>query len=115
MEDYNNVDLIEEHITEKTAAIMGVHLYGQLCDMEALKIFEKYNLKLIEDAAQHMAHVRMGKKLVIAMLLVLVFIGEKFRALGDAGCVTTNDKILADKLSMAQLWLTEISSSLSRI
>src|SRR3989344_4065560 len=47
-----NADLIERSITKNTRAILPVHLYGQMCDMRKIKaIADKYNLKIIEDAA----------------------------------------------------------------
>src|SRR5512139_4111175 len=47
-----NADLIERAITEKTRAIIPVHLYGQMCDMKRIReLADKYNLKVIEDAA----------------------------------------------------------------
>lgn len=51
---YNiDVDLIEEHITDKTKAILVVHLYGQSVQMDKIwKLAQKYNLKIIEDCAQ---------------------------------------------------------------
>lgn len=51
---YNiNPDLIEEKITERTKAIMVVHLYGQAVQMEKIcELTKKYNLKIIEDSAQ---------------------------------------------------------------
>ncbi|HBJ01340.1 MAG TPA: aminotransferase, partial [Lysinibacillus sp.] len=54
---------IEKHITNKTKAIMVVHLYGQSCDMvPIIEIAKKYNLKVIEDCAQaHGAVYRGGK------------------------------------------------------
>jgi len=48
-----DVDKIEEKITEKTKAIIPVHLYGNVCDMKKInELAEKYNLKVIEDCAQ---------------------------------------------------------------
>lgn len=52
---YYNIDVskIEEKITERTKAILVVHLYGQASNMaEIKKLTEKYNLKLVEDCAQ---------------------------------------------------------------
>lgn len=55
LETYNiNPDLIEEKITPKTKAILPVHLYGQLCEMDTIfEIAEKHNLLVIEDSAQY--------------------------------------------------------------
>ena len=47
-----NAELIESAVTKNTKAIIPVHLYGQMCDMQKIKsISAKYNLKIIEDAA----------------------------------------------------------------
>ena len=61
LDTYNiNPELIEQHITSKTKAIMVVHLYGKCCEMEPiLQLAKKYNLKVIEDCAQ--AHGAMYK------------------------------------------------------
>ena len=61
---YNiNPDLIEEKITEKTKAIMVVHLYGQAVRMDKIwALAKKYNLKIIEDSAQAHGSVYQGKK-----------------------------------------------------
>lgn len=56
-----NAALIESAITERTKAIMPVHLYGQMCDMKRIKeIAEQYNLKIIEDAAHAIEASRNG-------------------------------------------------------
>ncbi len=99
---YNlNPDLIESAITSKTKAIMPVHLYGQPCDMSPiLQLAEKYNLYVIEDAAQ--AH---GAKYNGVMAGALghaagfsFYPSKNLGALGDAGAVTTNDDLLADRI-----------------
>lgn len=82
---YNiNADLIEEKITNNTKAIIAVHLYGHPADMDKItSIAQKYQIKVIEDAAQ--AHGAYYKD-------------KKVGSLGDAGCVTTNDYKLAEKV-----------------
>lgn len=56
-------DLIEEKITERTKAIMVVHLYGQAVQMEKIwDLAEKYNLKIIEDAAQAHGAIYDGRR-----------------------------------------------------
>jgi len=77
---YNiNPCLIEEAVTENTKAIIPVHLYGQPADMDAIKgIAEKYDLKIIEDAAQaHGACTRAGKQVHWEMPPGLAFIPAK--------------------------------------
>lgn len=57
---------IEEKITEKTKAIIPVHLYGQCADMDVIcSIAQKYKLKVIEDAAQAAGAEYKGKKLEV--------------------------------------------------
>ena len=85
---------IENAITDKTKAIMIVHLYGQSVDFDPIKILaKKYNLKIIEDAAQ--AHGASYKQSVVGSLgdagCFSFFPGKNLGALGDAGAVTTND------------------------
>lgn len=97
---YNiNPLLVEERITDKTKAILAVHLYGQISSFDLLKqIAEKYNLKLIEDAAQ--AHGAIYKGIKAGNLGDAAgfsfYPTKNLGALGDAGAVTTNDKELAD-------------------
>ncbi|MGK0639176.1 DegT/DnrJ/EryC1/StrS family aminotransferase [Schleiferia thermophila] len=97
---YNlDIDLVERHITEKTRAIMVVHLYGQVCWSEQLEaLAEKYNLKIIEDNAQAIGAMWYGRKTgSLGDAAGLSFYpGKNLGALGDAGAVTTNDDQLAD-------------------
>ena len=92
---------VEAAITPRTKAIMAVHLYGQSADMDPLiAICRKYNLKLIEDAAQ--AHGARYKGRRVGSLGDAAgfsfYPGKNLGALGDGGAVTTNDDTLADKL-----------------
>jgi dTDP-4-amino-4,6-dideoxygalactose transaminase len=88
---------IEEKITEKTKAILPVHLYGQLCDMDPINaIAKKHELKVIEDSAQSQGAIYNGKKsgnLGDASGFSF-YPGKNLGALGDAGAVTTNDDSL---------------------
>lgn len=102
-EDTFNINpaLIEEKITDRTKAIMAVHLYGQPAKMdEILTIAKKHNIKVIEDAAQ--AHgatykgVRTGN--IGDAAGFSFYPGKNLGALGDGGAVVTNDKELADKV-----------------
>lgn len=96
-----NIDpfLIEEKITEKTKAIMIVHLYGQnAMHQEIQRIIEKYNLLLIEDNAQAQGAFY-GEKRTGSLGHAAghsFYPGKNLGALGDAGAVTTNDDELAD-------------------
>ncbi|WKT77664.1 DegT/DnrJ/EryC1/StrS family aminotransferase [Lysinibacillus fusiformis] len=92
---------IEKHITNKTKAIMVVHLYGQSCDMvPIIEIAKKYNLKVIEDCAQaHGAVYRGGKVGNLGDAAGFSFYpGKNLGALGDGGAITTNDEALYTKL-----------------
>jgi len=92
-------DEIEKAITEKTKAIMPVHLYGQLCDMDKIQaIADKYNILVIEDSAQSHGAMRNGKRAgAFGNASGFSFYpGKNLGALGDAGAVTTNDDQLAD-------------------
>jgi dTDP-4-amino-4,6-dideoxygalactose transaminase len=99
---YNiNPGLIEEKITPRTKAIMVVHLYGQAAQMEKIwKLAEKYNLKIIEDAAQ--AHGAMYCDKRVGNLGDAAgfsfYPGKNLGCLGDGGAITTSDDELAEKI-----------------
>lgn len=102
IETYNiNPDLIEEKINSKTKAIMVVHLYGKSCDMDPiLMLKEKYNLVLIEDAAQsHGAKYKNKLTGTFGEFGAFSFYPTKnLGALGDAGAVITNNDIYAQSI-----------------
>ena len=94
--------LIEKAITQKTKAILTVHLYGQISiDQQILDLCSKYNLKLIEDAAQ--SHGAKWNDKVSGGIGDAAghsfYPGKNLGALGDAGAVTTNDHELAEVIS----------------
>lgn len=92
---------VEAAITEHTKAIISVHLYGRLSDIDAIKpIAQRYDLKLIEDAAQAHGAVKHGKRAgnLADAAGFSFYPGKNLGALGDGGAVTTNDKQLADKI-----------------
>lgn len=95
-----DVDLIEEKITEKTKAIIPVHLYGQCADMPRIcELAEKYNLYVVEDVAQAAGAECEGKKAGSwgDIACVSFFPTKNLGACGDAGIVLTNNEELARK------------------
>ena len=100
-----NIDAakIESAITPKTKAIMPVHLYGQACNMAAIQeIAKKYQLYIVEDNAQ--AHGASWEDKLTGswghINATSFYPGKNLGALGDAGAVTTNDFVLAEKAGM---------------
>jgi len=99
-----NIDAskIEAALSEKTKALLPVHLYGQPCDLDPLlHIASKYNLILIEDACQaHLAEYK-GKKIgSFGRAAAFSFYpGKNLGAYGEAGAVVTNDSDLYLKMS----------------
>ena len=92
---------IEKAITNHTKAIIAVHLQGRPADMDTINtIAKKYNLKVIEDAAQ--AHGAQYKGRKVGSLSDAAgfsfYPGKNLGALGDGGCVVTNDKDMAGKV-----------------
>lgn len=100
-DEYFNIDVskIEEKITERTKAILVVHLYGQASDMKSVvNICKKYHLRLVEDCAQ--SH---GTKFEGQMTGTFGDIGcfsfypsKNLGAFGDAGAIVTNDDQIAE-------------------
>lgn len=103
LETYNiNPNLIAAKITSKTKAILPVHLYGQLAEMEAINaIAKQYNLLVIEDAAQAhgaISNLKSQIKNQQSCAAYSFYPGKNLGALGDAGAITTNDDELAKVL-----------------
>jgi len=96
IETYNiDPNLIEEKITPKTKAILVVHLYGQLAEMDKINaICESNNLLIIEDAAQAHGLTFKGNH----TRAFSFYPGKNLGALGDGGAITTNDDTLAEVL-----------------
>lgn len=99
---YNiNPELIEERITERTKAIIPVHLFGQTADMDPiLEIARKYNLFVIEDAAQAIGADYKGKRAgsLGNVGCFSFFPSKNLGCCGDGGMVTTNSEELAEKI-----------------
>jgi dTDP-4-amino-4,6-dideoxygalactose transaminase len=109
LETYNiDPDLISENITSKTKAILAVHLYGQLAEMDSInKIANQNNLLVVEDSAQ--AHgspltpeggIKAREKASLSQVggasAYSFYPGKNLGALGDGGAVITNDDALAN-------------------
>lgn len=100
-----NIDVneIEEKITDRTKAIMPVHLYGQPAEMDKImEIAKARNLYVIEDSAQALGAEYHGKKAcTIGHIGCISFYPSKnLGAFGDAGMITTDDDTTAEKLKM---------------
>jgi len=96
-----DVGQIEEKITDKTRAIIPVHLYGHPADMDAvLEIARKHDLKVIEDAAQAHGALYKGKRVgqFGHAACFSFYPGKNLGAYGDAGAVVTNDPKVADNV-----------------
>ena len=91
---------IEKAITKKTKAIIAVHLYGNLCDMDAIrKIAKKYNLYVIEDAAEAIGSVYKGKKAgSLGDFGTFSLHGSKTITTGEGGMFVTNNTELYKKV-----------------
>ena len=90
-----DVTKIEEKITPKTRAIIGVHLYGQPFDIEGVAaLCKKHNLKMIEDAAQAQGAYYRGKPVggFGEMACFSFYPGKNLGATGEAGGITTNNE-----------------------
>jgi dTDP-4-amino-4,6-dideoxygalactose transaminase len=101
---YNiNPVLLESAITEKTKAIIAVHLYGQPANMDfIIAIAKKYNLKVIEDAAQAHGAKYMGKTTgsLGDAAGFSFYPGKNLGGFGDGGAITTNDTTLVEEIKL---------------
>lgn len=96
-----NIDVsrIEEKITPRTKAIMPVHIFGKMCDMNAIReIADKYNLFVIEDAAEAHGAIFHGKKAgSYSDIAAFSFFANKNITTGEGGMVVTNNKDIYDR------------------
>jgi len=102
LDTYNmNPDKIESKITEKTKAIIVVHCFGQVADMDRITATaERYNLKIIEDAACSLGAKYKGKNAGnFSDIAAFSFHARKNVTSGEGGIVTTDNKEYADILS----------------
>jgi len=94
-------DLFEQAITEKTRAVIPVHLYGLPADMDSINgIAGRYNIRVIEDACQaHGAQYKNKKAGALSDAAAFSFYpGKNLGAFGDGGAITTNNDELASKI-----------------
>lgn len=101
--DYFTIDLVKakQVVNSKTKAIIAVHLYGQPYDLHALRDFcKKHKLFLIEDCAQaHFSAFAESLAGTVGDVAAFSFYPTKnLGAMGDAGCVVSNNQVLADKV-----------------
>ena len=104
-DEYDNIDAdaIEAAITDKTKAILAVHLYGQACDMtKIMDIAGKYDLRVVEDCAQSHGNHWNGKTVgTFGDVGCFSFYPSKgCGAFGDAGCIVTDNEELAAKFKV---------------
>jgi len=99
---YNiNAELIENAVTERSRAIMPVHLYGQMADMDPIMtVANKYGLAVIEDAAQSITSTYKGKKAgsIGTVGCFSFFPSKNLGGIGDGGMIVTNDEKLYERL-----------------
>lgn len=98
-----DVDKIEEKITAATRGIVPVHLYGQPADMDPiLEIAKKYNLKVVEDAAQAHGATYKGRQIgsIGDVACFSFYPGKNLGAYGDGGAIVTSNEDLALKARM---------------
>ena len=95
-------DRIEAAVTARTKAIMPVHLYGQPADMDPiLEIARRYDLRVVEDAAQAHGARYKGRRIGAHGDIVCwsFYPGKNLGALGDGGAITTNQADLSERIS----------------
>ncbi len=105
--DTGNLDAsrIEAAITERTRAILAVHLYGQMCDMRTIRaIADRHNLRVIEDAAHCVEGTREGVGPgQLGDTACFSFYATKSLSCGEGGAVVTDNDELAEKMLLLRL------------
>ena len=94
-------DHVEAALTERTAAVIAVHLFGQMCDMDALaQVSRSAGVWLVEDAAQAHGATWQGRRAGSTgdVGCFSFYPGKNLGALGDGGAVVTDDAALADRI-----------------
>ncbi len=106
-EDTLNISLdeIEKSITPKTKAIIPVHYGGQPCDMDEIQeIADKYNLRVLEDAAHSLPAYYKGKKIgSISEVTCFSFYATKTLSTGEGGMICTNNPEIAERTAIMRL------------
>jgi perosamine synthetase len=93
-----NVDMVEAKVTPKTKAIMPVHLYGHMCDMDAIcALADKYNLRIIEDACQAIGATQQGRQAGSFGTGVFSLYATKNVMAGEGGMITTDNDFVAER------------------
>ena len=97
-----NVEDMKTKITEKTKAVIAVHLYGNPCDMSAItETAEEYGLSVIEDAAEAHGAEYKGRRIgSLSDAAAFSFYGNKIITCGEGGMVVTDNRELADRVSL---------------
>ncbi len=105
--DTGNLDatLIERAVTSRTRAILPVHLYGQMCDMRAIReVADRHGLSIIEDAAHCVEGQRdSARPGALGDTACFSFYATKSLTCGEGGAVVTDDDALAEKLRLLRL------------
>mgnify|MGYP001204244396 FL=1 len=93
-----NIEKIEEKITEKTKAIMPVHLYGGVPNLDSIEeISKKYNLKIIHDSAEALGSLYKDKQSASFQDVgIISFFPNKVITTGEGGAILTNNKSIYD-------------------
>ncbi len=96
-----NAELIESAVTERTRAVMPVHLFGQMADMDPImNVANKYNLAVIEDAAQSITSTYKNRKAgsIGTVGCFSFFPSKNLGCAGDGGMIVTNDEDLYNRI-----------------
>lgn len=101
---------LENKINNKTKAIIPVHIYGNMCDMTAImQIADKHNIPVVEDCSQaHGSELQGRKSGTFGKIGTFSFYpGKGLGALGDAGCIVTDDLDIANFAKQVRTWDNE--------
>lgn len=103
-EDTYNIDLedLERKITPRSAAIMPVHIYGQMCDIHGvMEIAQRHGLKVVEDAAQAFGvHFDGQHAGTFGDIAVFSFFSDKVITMGEGAALFTQDEALYERLRL---------------